>query len=106
MARFFIEVPHEAESVTCAHAVRIFLETGSHFLSKADWGCRDGVHKAWMTVEVDSKEEALRILPPAYRPLAKIVRLNKFTLAEIDEILRHHRDECPESFPISLASRQ
>lgn len=91
MARFFIEVPHESETVACARAVQIFLKTGSHFLSKADWGCRDGVHKAWMTVEVDSKEEALRILPSAYRPQAKIVQLHKFTLAEIDEILRHHQ---------------
>jgi hypothetical protein len=43
-------------------------------------------------VEVDSKEEARSILPPAYRSQAKIVELSKFTLEEIDEILRHHED--------------
>jgi hypothetical protein len=91
MARFFIEVPHEADTVVCAHAVRIFLATGSHFLTHADWGCRDGEHKAWMTVEANSKEEARRILPPAYRAQAKIVRLNKFAMAEIEELLRHHQ---------------
>ena len=91
MARFLIEVPHEADTAACAYAVQIFLKTGSHFLTHADWGCTDGEHKAWLTVEVNSKEEARRILPVAYRAQAKIVKLNKFTLAEIDEHLRHHQ---------------
>ena len=30
MARFRIEVPHEAEAVACARVVEIFLKTGSH----------------------------------------------------------------------------
>ena len=91
MAKYFIEVPHDAEKIACARVMEIFLKTGSHFLSNADWGCTDGDHKAWLTVEVDSKEEARRILPPAFRAQAKIVSLNKFTMEEIDEILRHHR---------------
>jgi nicotinate-nucleotide pyrophosphorylase len=91
MARFLIEVPHEAEPVACTRVIEIFLTTGSHFLTNADWGCSDGEHKAWITVEVNSKEEARRILPPAYRSQAKIVRLNKFTMAEIEEHLRHHQ---------------
>ncbi len=91
MAKFFIEVPHNPEKIACARVVEIFLKTGSHFLSNADWGCLDGDHKAWIIVEVDSKDEARFILPPAFRAQAKIVQLNKFTMAEIDEILRHHR---------------
>jgi hypothetical protein len=90
MTRFLIEVPHEAEQKACALAVKVFLETGSHFLSNADWGCRDGEHKAWIIVDVEDKEQARFIVPPAFRPQAKIVQLNKFTLDEIDEILRHH----------------
>jgi hypothetical protein len=38
MARFLIEVPHAEEKVACARVVEIFLKTGSHFLSRADWG--------------------------------------------------------------------
>lgn len=91
MAKFLIEVPHEADLVACAHAVQIFLKTGSHFLTNADWGCSDGEHKAWIIIEVDNKEEARRILPAVYRSQAKIVRLNKFTMEEIDELLRHHQ---------------
>lgn len=91
MPRFLIEVPHEEEIVACARVVEIFLKTGSHFLSNADWGCKDGVHKAWIIVDVDSKDDARMILPPAYRQQSSIVQLNKFTMGEIEEILRHHK---------------
>ncbi len=91
MARFFIEVPHEEEEVACARAVKILLSTGSHYLTNADFGCLDGVHKAWITVEVGSKEEARAILPVAYRSQAMIVKLNKFSIKEIDDFLRHHK---------------
>ena len=91
MPRFLIEVPHEEEIVPCANAVKIFLESGSHFLTHADWGCKDGDHKAWFIAEVDSKEQARAIVPAAYRSRAKIVQLNKFTIEEIDELLRYHR---------------
>ena len=92
MARFLIEVPHEAEKVACTLAVRVLLTTGSHFLTHADFGCLDGEHKAWITVEGETKEEVRSILPPTYRSQAKIVKLNKFTLEGIEELRRQHDD--------------
>ena len=89
-SRFLIEVPHEESTVACARVVEVFLKSGSHFLSQADWGCRDGEHKAWMIVEVDSKSEARGIVPPAFRSQAKIVQLNFFTMQDIDDVLRGH----------------
>ena len=89
--RFLIEVPHEESVLACARVVQIFLTTGSHFLSTADWGCKDGVHKAWMVVDVDSKEEARGIVPPAFRAQATIVQLNTYTLEEIEGVLRDHK---------------
>lgn len=88
MARFLIEVPHEAEPVACARTVEVFLRSGSHFLTHADWGCRDGEHKAWFVADVDSKEDARSIVPPYLRPKTKIVKLNYFTF---DDILPGHR---------------
>lgn len=90
MKRFLIEVPHESGTVACAHAVRILLTTGSHYLTHADFGCRDGDHRAWIIVEADSKDEARATLPPAYRRAATITGLNKFSVEELDELLRHH----------------
>jgi hypothetical protein len=91
MERFLIEVPHEAETVACARAVKILQTTGSHYLTNADYGCHDGVHKGWITVEAESKEQARTILPVEYRAKATIVRLNKFGMEEIDDLLRDHK---------------
>jgi hypothetical protein len=93
MSKFLIEVSHEAEERACALAIEILFKTGSHWLTNAEWGCLDGEHKGWLIVYVDSKEEARSILPPAYRSRAKIVKLNKFSMEEIDEILRHHHPQ-------------
>lgn len=90
-SRFLIEVPHEGNEVQCARIVDIFLKSGSHFLRRADWGCKDGQHKAWMVVDADSKDQALLLLPPSLRPQAKIVQLNTFTVEEIDNILKEHK---------------
>lgn len=91
MAKFLIEVPHEAEQTACIRAVQVFLDTGSHFLANADWGCLDGVHKAWIVLEAEDKDEAQSILPPGFRHGATIVRLNKFTLEDLDRVRQHHR---------------
>jgi hypothetical protein len=90
MAKFLIEVPHEADFASCTRAIQAFLSAGSHFVSNADWGCRDGDHHAWMVVDVDSKDEARAIIPPIYRSQAKITGLNRFTLRELEEMLKQH----------------
>ncbi len=92
MARFLIEVPHEAKEQECALAVKILLDSGSQYLAHADFGCLDGEHKAWVIIEADSKEEARFVVPSVFRPRAKIVQLNKFSLGQIEEILAHHRE--------------
>jgi len=90
MARFLIEVPHGGKIQDCARTVELFLRTGSHFLTHADWGCKDGDHRAWMTVEVDSKDDARSIVPPPHRASARVVQLNGFTMEDIRDILQHH----------------
>jgi hypothetical protein len=92
MNQYLIEVPHEEDVISCAKAVRILMSTGSHFMTNAVYGCRDGVHKAWVIVDVDSKEEAKSILPPELRSIATIVQLNKFSLEELDNIIKYHSE--------------
>jgi len=89
-ARFLIEVPHEATPVACLRAIEAILKTGSHFLTRADWGCKDGEHKCWIIVDVESKDEARAIVPPAFRSQATIVQLNSFSLDEVEGMLRQH----------------
>jgi hypothetical protein len=91
MSKFLIEVPHDPDIVACAKVVKVFLETGSHFLTNADWGCADGHHSAWLLVDMANKDEARAILPAAFRADAKIIGLNRFEMEYIDSILANHR---------------
>ena len=90
MDRYLIEVPHEATEAACNNAIRIFLQTGSHFLRKADWGCHDGEHKAWLIVEVENKDEALQIIPSLFRSVARIIKLHNFTREEMENVSKFH----------------
>ena len=91
MSKFLIEVPHGADKKSCEQAIQIFLQTGSHFLTHADWGCLDGEHKAWIMVEVNNKEEARYILPSVFRSTAKITQLTTFTAKDILEPDAFHK---------------
>ena len=88
--RFLIELPHEATPVACIRAVEALVKTGSHFLTNADWGCKDGAHKCWIIVEVENKEQARAIVPPAFRSQATVVQLNSFSLEEVEGMMKQH----------------
>ena len=92
MEKFLIEVPHGSDKGSCKSAVKVFLASGSHFVTNAEWGCMDGDHKAWLIVEIESKEAALRLLPSSFQQEAKIIKINKFTRKDMDETIldQHH----------------
>lgn len=91
MPRYLIEVPHGETKEACEQAIQTFLATGSHFMTNADWGCHDNVHKAWIIAELESKQEALNILPPNFRKDASVTLLANFSPEDID-LLKQHRD--------------
>lgn len=88
MPRFLIEIPHDTDKIACAKVVRAFVSSGSHFLTNADWGCADGDHRAWMVVDMESRQAAQAVVPPGFRPEAKITRLVKFVLDPKDGRVR------------------
>lgn len=92
MPKFLIEVPHPEDKLGCARAIQVFLQSGSHYLTNADWGCEDGEHFGWMIVEVADKDEAKLIIPPAYRNEARVVELSRFATDEIERTLRQHSE--------------
>ena len=93
MDTYLIEVSHDNNKQECLNAMKIFLESGSHFLANAEWGCTDGEHKAIMVLNLDDKEQAKQIVPPLYRPKAKITKLRKFSMSDIEESLQYHQDK-------------
>ena len=92
MARFLIEVAHDyaPDAVACSKVIQVFQHTGSHWVTHADWGCRDGNHKAWLVLEADSKDEAMHVVPVQFQADARITRLHKFTIEVIENFLNKH----------------
>jgi hypothetical protein len=90
MSKYLIEVQHKGDKIECQRTVSIFLSSGSHFLTNADWGCLDGEHKCWFFMDAGSKDEAIQIVPPAFRKDTRIILLSKFKLKDFEELLRHH----------------
>jgi hypothetical protein len=85
-----IEVTHENTKLECARAIEIFLSTGSHFLTNADWGCPDDVHKAWFFMDANNKSEAIMVVPPALRKNTKITELARFSMKDAVEMMNKH----------------
>jgi hypothetical protein len=90
MTKYMIEIPHENTKQACSLAVMEVLKFGSHFVPHADWGCADDVHIAWITVEVDSKEEAMAILPPLFRQSATVTEVNHYDMDNLDDLVALH----------------
>ena len=90
MEKFLIEVPHAGDKASCTRAVQVFLDSGSHFVTNAEWGCMDGDHKAWLIVEIENREAAMRLLPSGFRANAKIIKINKFTRKDMEEVIHDH----------------
>jgi hypothetical protein len=84
MGRFLIEVPHSANALECSGIIKVFLTSGSHLLTNAEWGCMDDVHNAWIMVDVDAREDAVSIVPPALRSGARVTALSSFSLDQIN----------------------
>ncbi len=90
MPTYLIEIPHSADPMECTKIIKIFLESGSHLLSNADWGCNDGVHKSWFISDFNNKEEALRVVPPMLRHDAAIIEITKFNKENMADLFSHH----------------
>lgn len=83
MATYSIEIPHSENTFECKQIIKLFVESGSHLLSNAHWGCKSGVHKSWFISDFTSKAEALQIVPPFLRHTASIIELTTFSKADI-----------------------
>jgi len=90
MPTYLIEIPHSGNATECKQIIKLFVESGSHLLSNADWGCKDGVHKSWFISDFDSKEQALQIVPPLLRHSATIVEITKFHKSDMANFAEHN----------------
>lgn len=78
------EIPHDADEASCKAAYKVFAETGSHYLTHADFGCADGIHNAWFVIEADDHDEARLVAPPAYRNNTRVTKVKQYAMTELD----------------------
>jgi hypothetical protein len=79
MNRYLIIAPHTAED--CTKVIKQVEAQG--VITRYDWGCKDGEHCGWVTIEAENKKEAVLVVPPLERPRARIIELSKFTAEEV-----------------------
>ncbi|MHC4405376.1 MAG: hypothetical protein ACYTG0_37495 [Planctomycetota bacterium] len=92
MPRYLIELSHADEHAACVKALRAIERFGSHFVTQADWGCKAGTHSGWMIAELDSRDEAMQMVPPEFRQEVRIVQLNRFTREQIASLIAELKD--------------
>jgi hypothetical protein len=51
----------------------------------------DGIHKAWIIIELENKEAALLLIPPWYRQKAEVITLQKLALDKPTEAFKQHK---------------
>jgi hypothetical protein len=92
MDRFLVEIPHASDTASCNAAIKFFAESGSHYLTNADFGCEDGVHNAWLFVEAVDHDEAHLVAPPQYRDRTRVTRVKRYTWTD---------DDMPHAVPVT-----
>jgi len=85
MNKYLIEIQHGGDRASCLRAIEVFFASRSHLVSSVEWGCMEGENKAWLIIKTENKEDAIRVVPEAYRQNAKITKLHKFTKKMINE---------------------
>ena len=79
MATYYIELPHTPEE--CVAAIKEINRLG--YIQHFEWGCKDGHHIGFFRMDAEDENDPFRILPPFIRRNAKVIKVNKFTLEDI-----------------------
>jgi len=85
---YFVQVPHTKEQ--CMSALVEMKDKGDAVLSKFEYGCMSGDHTAYGFLEGSSEDAVRLILPADEQKDARIVKVNKFTAAEIEKMHKEH----------------
>jgi hypothetical protein len=80
-AKYLVIAPHTAEQ--CLATLDDINAMNTKALASWDFGCKSGDHTGYMTVSASSEDEVRAMLPANGRDQAKIVKLSKFTAADL-----------------------
>jgi len=80
-SKYLVIAPHTAEQ--CLTALDEINSMNPKSLAAWDFGCKSGDHTAYMTVSATSDDAVKAMLPASMRDQAKIIKLSKFTAADL-----------------------
>jgi hypothetical protein len=86
--KYLVIAPHTAEQ--CLATLDAINAENAKALSAWDFGCKSGDHTGYMTVMATSDEEVMAMLPASVKDSAKIVKLSKFTAADLKMAHEQH----------------
>jgi hypothetical protein len=86
--KYLVIAPHTAEQ--CLATLDAINSENAKALSAWDFGCKSGDHTGYMTVMAASDEEVMAMLPASVKDSAKIVKLSKFTAADLKMAHEQH----------------
>jgi len=81
MAKFMIEMPHNSDQ--CQEVLGEMATEVAPLLKEAWWGCMDGNHTGWVTVDASSKDEALMKIPEQRRGEVKVTEVKQFSAEDL-----------------------
>lgn len=73
--------PHTPEE---CHQALEEVKSKEGLLAKFDWGCKYGDHTGYAMLEGENEEAVRNMLPALGQQKAKIMKVDKFTAAEIE----------------------
>lgn len=85
---YFVQIPHTKEQ--CINSLVEMKDKGNDLLSKLEYGCMSGDHTAYGFIEGTSEENVKLMLPETDQMSARIVKVKKFTPAEIEKFHKEH----------------
>ena len=85
---YLVQVPHTQEQ--CLKTLDDLKGKGDAFLSKFEFGCMSGDHTGYAFLSGKSEDDVRQMLPKDAQESAKIQKVDKFTVDQIDKLHKSH----------------
>ncbi len=85
---YLIILHHTPE--TCLATLDKFSGDDPELLNQIEWGCLSGDHTGYIIVNGINEVAALQIVPVEFRSVAKVEKVDKFTIAQIKSLHQQH----------------
>ena len=85
---YFVQVPHTQEQ--CLQSLNEMKSKGDELLSKFEYGCVSGDHTAYGFLKGQSEESVKKMLPASEQPKAKVTKVKKMSVADIEKLHKEH----------------